>query len=189
MFISNFFPKNIESPWVYVSSIALCLIFIGLCFRELSQKVILTVSEKGITYSGNDYIFAPKLESIRSEQLSKILIADFKPLDFEERFLTPKICLFDQQGRIIKDLDIKKWDSLDHLSLAEAFKSSLKDKVELANRTMILEVIRKHQKEVIQSTELGRVAGYFAYASVGLMLICGGLAFLDPFITIEWGAV
>lgn len=53
--VSNFFPKYFEYRWIDISLIILGLVFISFCYRELSQKIILTISDAGISYSGNDY--------------------------------------------------------------------------------------------------------------------------------------
>ncbi len=103
---------------------------------------------------------------------------------FYSQSYKPTICLLDQQGKLISNLDGKQWQPLDNLTMEQALETCFKNKVGLANRAKILEVVNKHQKN---KNELGKIAGYFAYASVGLLVICILFAFIDSNITIAWG--
>ncbi len=69
--IGWYFSRNPDDPrWIGFFLLILGLIFLRIYYIKLSRKIILTISDAGISYSGNDYIFAPKLENILSDQLS-----------------------------------------------------------------------------------------------------------------------
>lgn len=88
--------------------------------------------------------------------------------------------------KYIKDLASRRWNGLDNVDLEQALKISFTDKVEFVNRSKILEMVDKHQN-VEGLSELGKVAGYFAFASVAIAGIAAALAFLDSNTTIASG--
>ena len=185
--VSWFLPRNTEEyRWLSTSLLLFSFLLLLIGFRALSGKIILTISDAGISYSGNDYLFAQEIKNIPSAQLSKILVLEQEHVVFEKR-LSPTIYLLDQQGKLIKNLDDGQWLSLDDLDLEKSLKICLSEKIELVDRSRALEIDKQQREDAVKAADLGKVGNYFAYASVGLALICIVLAILDIDITLAWG--
>ena len=185
--INYFFPKTINSPWLNIFLILLGIFLLGVFFRELSSKLVLTVSDQGFSYSGNQYLFADKINDIPVEKLSKIFIANNKPKNFREKWFLPKICLIDEQGKLFKDLNKNQWVSFSDVTLDCALLMCFEDKVELIDHNEISNLMKSHQRDINQVMNLGKEAGYFSYTALLFAFIYADLAFIDSNLTLSWG--
>lgn len=160
------------------------------------NKISLIIDDKGIRTNSKWFNKFPNINSIEFYQIDKVDYTENLAVETAGKLLhkvEPDLKRFNKcliihatkKERMVKVkrqlmIDEYVWQIDDFDELMEIFAKRGHTPTLIANQTYIKE-------NLPQAQDLGKRAGHLAYASVAVMILAGGLIYLDDFITLDFG--